>query len=161
MPIARFIPMALLVLLASLALSVPARAQAPANNPAPDESAVGFVEITPELRTSVARGLAYLASVQDADGSFGASRGQDVAITSLSLLAFMADGHTPGRGQYGTVVEKGLDYILRNVQDNGLIAVGNSGSPMYGHGFSTLFLGEVYGMTQDKRVKEALVKATR
>jgi prenyltransferase beta subunit len=31
---------------------------------------------------------------------------------------------------------------------------------MYGHGFATLFLGEIYGMNpQDKRVRDALVKA--
>ena len=34
-------------------------------------------------------------------------------------------------------------------------------SPMYGHGFATLFLGEVYGMTGDDRVKEKLQKAIR
>jgi prenyltransferase beta subunit len=32
---------------------------------------------------------------------------------------------------------------------------------MYGHGFATLFLGEVYGMTQDEDVKEKLQKAVR
>ena len=33
--------------------------------------------------------------------------------------------------------------------------------PMYGHGFATLFLGEVYGMTGDESVKEKLQKAVR
>ena len=32
---------------------------------------------------------------------------------------------------------------------------------MYGHGFATLFLGEVYGMTGDETVKEKLQKAVR
>ncbi len=32
---------------------------------------------------------------------------------------------------------------------------------MYGHGFATLFLGEIYGMTGDSRLREALVKAVR
>ena len=31
---------------------------------------------------------------------------------------------------------------------------------MYGHGFATLFLGEIYGMNPaDKRVRDALVRA--
>jgi hypothetical protein len=30
---------------------------------------------------------------------------------------------------------------------------------MYGHGFATLFLGEIYGMTGDERIKEKLSKA--
>src|SRR5205807_5885968 len=37
----------------------------------------------------------------------------------------------------------------------------NSHGPMYGHGFATLFLGEVYGMTGDDEVKEKLQKAVR
>jgi prenyltransferase beta subunit len=123
----------------------------------PDVSAVDFPEITPELRTGVSRGLAYLASAQQSDGSFG-NQGQTTAITALSCLAFMADGNTPGRGPYGATVEKGLESILNSVQENGLIGQQTS---MYDHGFATLFLGEVYGMTRDKRVREALVKATR
>ena len=33
--------------------------------------------------------------------------------------------------------------------------------PMYGHGFATLFLGEVYGMTGDDKVREKLQMAVR
>jgi hypothetical protein len=33
--------------------------------------------------------------------------------------------------------------------------------PMYGHGFATLFLAEVYGMTGDESVKEKLQKAVK
>jgi len=32
---------------------------------------------------------------------------------------------------------------------------------MYGHGFATLFLGEIYGMTHDDTVKEKLERAVR
>jgi hypothetical protein len=156
----------------------------------PDTQAgVGFAELTPELNASVERGLAILATYQSADGSFGAPRyPKHVGITALSCLAFMADGHLPGRGRYGPQVERGLEFILRSAQETGLIAADNSHGPMYGHGFATLFLGEVYGMTAgpgaignaignpgglpggninvsatggDPRVREALVKAVR
>ena len=41
------------------------------------------------------------------------------------------------------------------------IASDASQGPMYGHGFATLFLGEIYGMTGDDAVKEKLQKAIK
>lgn len=122
----------------------------------------GFVEITPQVRHSVQRGLAYLAQSQNEDGSFGAPRfPEHVGITGLACLAFMADGHMPGRGEYGPNVRRGLDFVLNHATESGLIAADTSHGPMYGHGFATLFLGEVYGMTGDERLREALQKAVR
>ena len=121
-----------------------------------------FVEITPQLQAATTRGLAFLASAQAKDGSYGTRRyGRHVGITALACLAFMADGHLPHRGQYDSQVRKGLDFILRHAQESGLIAADTSHGPMYGHGFATLFLGEIYGMTGDRRIREALVKAVR
>lgn len=106
-------------------------------------------EMNPEVDIAVARGLAALAREQNADGSFGRSQfGRNVAVTSLACLAFMADGNLPGRGAYGDVVQKGLEYVLNYVSDSGLIATPNTTNPMYGHGFAALFLAEIYGMTR-------------
>ena len=119
-------------------------------------------EITPELRTAIDRGFAYLASIQSDNGSFDSDRyGQHVGITSLACLALMADGHLPGRGAYGPQIERGLDFVLDHALETGLIAANTSHGPMYGHGFATLFLGEIYGMTGDPRCREALVRAVR
>jgi hypothetical protein len=126
-------------------------------------------EITPELDRAVAKGLAALARAQNNDGSFGESQfGRGVAVTALACIAFMADGNVPGRGAYGENVSKGLNYILANCAENGLVATNDANSPMYGHGFATLFLGEVYGMTQGggdtaqaDKVHKALIKAVR
>jgi len=121
-----------------------------------------IVEITPKLNASVNRGLAFLASVQAEDGSFGASRyGRHVGVTALACLAFMADGHLPDRGPYGRNIERGLGFILASTQETGLIAADTSHGPMYGHGFATLFMAEVYGQTPEPRSREALVKAVR
>src|SRR5690606_11739750 len=87
--------------------------------------------------------------------------GKHVGITSLACLAFMADGSFPGRGPYAQQVERGLDFVLASAQETGFIAADTSHGPMYGHGFATVFLGEIYGMTPDPRVREALVKAIR
>jgi prenyltransferase beta subunit len=114
-------------------------------------------------RDSVERGLAWLARSQNADGSFGRGRMSDNAgIVSLCALAFMADGSVPGRGRYGAAVERALEYVLRSVAESGLVGGEGVNGPMYGHGFATLFLGEIYGMNpQDDRVRDALVRAVR
>ncbi len=133
-----------------------------ANNPLADE-------MTPELDAAVSRGLAALARRQNTDGSFGDTQyGRGVAVTALACIALMADGNVPGRGAYGDNVSLGLNYILANCNDSGLISSDQANSPMYGHGFAALFLGEVYGMTQGggdtalaDRVHRALLKAIR
>ena len=118
-------------------------------------------EITPEMTRSVERGLAYLASSQNDDGSFGRGRyGRHVGIASLAALAFMADGNLPGRGRYGEQVARALEFVLANKSESGLLAAESTTGPMYGHGFATLFLGEIYGMNpNDSRVRDALVRA--
>ena len=123
---------------------------------------VGFVEITPEARAAIDSGLAFLARTQNDDGSWTSPRyGRHVGVTSLACLAFMADGHLPGRSEYGDHVARGLSFVLQNSTESGLIAADTSHGPMYGHGFATLFLGEIYGMTGDDRVREPLAKAVR
>ncbi len=126
-------------------------------------------EMTPELEAAVQRGLAWLATQQEPDGAFGSAQyRRHVALTSLAGIAMMADGNVPGRGAHGEVVQKSLEFILANVAETGLIAADTSHGPMYGHGFATLFLGEVYGMTAGgadtamaARVHDALIRACR
>ncbi|MEO1236990.1 MAG: prenyltransferase/squalene oxidase repeat-containing protein [Planctomycetota bacterium] len=123
---------------------------------------VDFVEITPASRAAIQRGLAYLAQAQADDGSYGAERyGRHVGITAIAGLAFLADGHIPGRGRYGEHVRRCQDFILAHATESGLLAADTSHGPMYGHGYAALFLGEVYGMTGDPRVREVLLKAVR
>ena len=99
-------------------------------------------------------GLDWLATQQNADGSFGsgAYRG-NIAVTSLAGLAFMASGSTPGRGPYGAQIDKALQYVMDNTSPSGFISVPNAAThgPMYSHGFGTLFLAEAYGMTHRAR----------
>lgn len=127
-----------------------------------DEDQPTFVEITAASQRAIDRGLAYLAAQQHEDGSYpGLQFERHVGTTALACLAFMSHGDLPGRGTYGANVARGLDFILRNAQPTGLIAAEVSHGPMYGHGFATLFLGEVYGQTSDPRVRGALIKAVR
>lgn len=118
---------------------------------------------------AITSGIEFLAKQQNEDGSFGGGRyGKNVAVTALACLALMSDGNLPGRGRYGEVISQGTEYVLANSTESGLIAADAANGPMYGHGFATLFLGEVYGMTAGgpdtrlaSRLHEALVKAVR
>lgn len=123
----------------------------------------GLDFMTPEVIQQVNKGLEFLASRQHADGSFGSGSvyQRNVAVTSLCGLAFISAGHTPGRGEYGEVVERSIDFILANTRASGYIIQEESPShgPMYGHGFSTMYLAEVYGMTEREEIREKLEKA--
>ncbi|MBI1369697.1 MAG: prenyltransferase [Planctomycetes bacterium] len=149
-------------MLRALAADDAAPAAAPVGEVGAANAPTDFVEITPQVQAAVQKGLVFLASQQQPDGSFGAEQyGRNVAITALAGLAFMSDGNLPGRGKYGPNVEAAVRFVLDSQQPNGLIAADTSHGPMYGHGFATLFLGEVYGMTNDPRTREALIKAVR
>lgn len=152
---------ALLLTSALCCLSFPsaeARAQdAPA---AGGKSEVRGDEITPELERAIERGLEALASRQQENGSWNGG-GADVAITALAGIAFMADGNLPGRGKYGQNVQRALDYVLGQAQESGMLSAAESNGNMYAHGFATLFLAEVYGMSGNEMVKERLQKAIR
>lgn len=129
------------------------------------------IEITEAQVKAVERGLDYLARYQNPDGSWtskigfklnnnyeytAADRGH-VGVSALACMAFLAGGHTPGRGEHGDVIDRGLDFILSCVKDDGYITY--AGTRMYSHAFATLFLAEVYGMTHRDDVKRKLQKA--
>jgi len=119
-------------------------------------------EITENQRAAVERGMAFLAGRQRRDGSLQGYGSQGHAgITALAGLAFMSAGNLPGRGPYGQNVQKCLDFVMASSQESGLICSDTASGPMYGHGFATLFLGEIYGMTKDEDVKEKLQKAVK
>jgi hypothetical protein len=110
---------------------------------------------------SIARALAYLQSTQQGDGAWTAQGGKNPAITGLAVMAFLAAGHVPGEGPYGSTVEKGVRWVLGRQQPNGLFA-SNRGHEMYHHGICTLMLAEVAGMTEGplaQEVKRRLEKA--
>ena len=156
---------------AVLVLGMLAMPSARADDPAPavqesDNSTIGGSgpmkdEITPELRQHVDKGLKWLKDHLDENGTMGPGAGSQAGIMALAGIAFLADGDVPGEGPYGPQVEKILNFVLRSCQPTGLITSANDGSPMYGHGFATLFLAESYGMTGRPDIKEKLQMAVR
>jgi hypothetical protein len=111
------------------------------------------LKVVQQVNASIDRGLEFLAARQRKDGGWHANN----AINSLALLAFMGRGHTPGRGRYPDVLEKGKKFVLANAQDNpkGYLAQFGGGS-MYEHGLTTLALAEMYGMDPDPELENRL-----
>src|SRR5688572_13031662 len=148
----------------SLFLASPAMAQDKPEGIAAQPNKVRGDEITEAQRAAVEKGLLWLAKRQTGEGGANAATNgyaNQAGITALAGLAFMQAGNLPGRGKYGREVQNCLDYVLGACQESGLIASDVSHGPMYGHGFATLFLAEIYGMTGDENVKEKLQKAIR
>jgi hypothetical protein len=79
----------------------------------------------------------------------------------MGLLAFLADGHMPGRGKYGKTTDRALNYILRNAKPSGLLNISAPNHDMYNHGLTTFVLGQVYGVTDDPRIGDVLDRALK
>ena len=112
---------------------------------------------------AVARGLESLAKRQNADGSFGGEEHR-LAVSGLSVMAFLACGHTPGAGRYGLVVRGGVDYLLAQSQPDGYYGK-SSDKGMYYQGIVTLALAEAYGVEPDearrRRMFDELTRAVK
>ena len=107
----------------------------------------------PQLDSAVEKGLAFLVKQQNGDGSIDGG-GPKVGMTGLAVMAFLASGHTPDVGKYGLNVRRAVDYLLKQVPEDGYVGKVD-GSRMYGHGITTLALAETLGVetTEANRLK--------
>lgn len=119
-------------------------------------------EITTESRLATKLGFKYLLDRRlrpsgDFDGEF------PVAVNGLVGLAFLAGGYTERAGppEYTAALRRCTDALLQRQNDAGYFEDGRS--QMYGHGFATLYIAELYGMGGDreKRLQDALRRAVR
>ena len=119
---------------------------------------------------AVARGLRWLAKVQNQDGSWSLhdykyhyrknNRG-DMAATALALLPFLGAGQTHEYGKYKNTVAKGLRWIIKNQDpDTGDLRTNLSQQlAMYAHGQASIVLVEAYAVTGDEQFREPAQKA--
>ena len=137
----------LLLLVMPLGLGMPANVRAE-----------GDWEVTAGSKAALDRGLEWLARSQGPKGNWDS---EDLGLVSMGALAFLAEGHAPGRGRYGDTVQKALDYVLRNAKPSGLLNVSGDQRDMYNHGLSTFVLGQAFGMTGDPRIGQSLDRALK
>src|SRR5216684_5555024 len=82
---------------------------------------------------NVDKAVHWLVSVQGRDGGWGQdggetsfvrtgerleTNGNDVANTAVATLALVHAGSTPLKGEYRSPVRRGVDFILRSVEDS-------------------------------------------
>ncbi len=116
----------------------------------------------PQTREAIDLGLSWLAKRQNPDGSLKANTyNRNTAVISLVGIAYLASGSTPGRGKYGSAIDRCVDFVLQSSDEKGMLCVKESTShgPMYDHGFATLFLAEAYGMSQQPDLRAKLSQA--
>jgi len=112
-------------------------------------------ELTEEAEQAIERGLKFLISSQNKDGSWsskdlekGEGSGYAIGGTSLGLMAFMVEGHFPGFGQYGKALERAKNYLLKRAEES---PTGAMGVKMYEIGLFTIAMSELWGMTSDPK----------
>src|ERR1043165_3553415 len=70
---------------------------------------------------AVQRALTWLAARQADDGSFPTLETGQPAVTSLCIMAFLANGNLPGDGgPYGQRLQRALEYALDSQKECGL-----------------------------------------
>ncbi|HKI32860.1 MAG TPA: prenyltransferase/squalene oxidase repeat-containing protein [Gemmataceae bacterium] len=112
-----------------------------------------------DLEDAVSKALTFLQNNQREDGGWSAGQagGPNAGVSGLCVMAFLSAGHVPGEGPFAATVEKGIRFVLKAQQANGLIAT-EGHHEMYHHGICTLMLAEVAGMTEGPLAEEVRKK---
>ena len=120
----------------------------------------------PKIKLAAQRGLDWLVGEQHRSGYWEANQGQyRVAMTALAANAMLCEGSTTTRGRLAKPISKAVDYLIETAQPNGLIGYKHDYHYTYGHGFSMLFLSQVYGEEENaqrrEKLREVLTKAVQ
>ena len=136
---------------------------------------------------AVQKGVRWLAAVQGKDGGWGQdggetsfvrtgerleTNGNDVANTAVAVQALLHAGNSPTQGPYAAAVRRGVDFILRQVEqcpDEGLAVTSVTGTqiqrklgPYIDTFLTSMLLAEIDGNMGDarsnQRVRAALQK---
>jgi len=123
--------------------------------------------VNDKSKKAVLNGLIYLQSIQNKDGSWALETTTNgwrlkVGITSLSVLAFLANGYLPGQWEYGSELKKAQKFLINqsSLKENGFM-----GNTMYEHGLATMCLAELLNKSpvkwKSEKVTDVLIKAIK
>lgn len=118
------------------------------------ESRIGDL-LTPQTKKAIDRGIRNLVLIQNSDGSWGEK--YKVGVTSLGLMAFMANGYIPGKPPYGGKLNNAIDFLVKSSR----VKDGYMGVSMYEHALATLALSEAWGMSNRQEIRKALKRAVK
>ena len=122
-------------------------------------------------RSVIANGLQFLARWQGDDGRFDGDRfvGEasdpscgsmnDVGVTGLATLCFLAEHSLPNHGPYQDQVERALAWLVAQQRVDGLFGTDASYRHVYHHAIATLALAEGTLLSGDERWLPPLQKA--
>ena len=106
---------------------------------------------------TVRQSLDYLSTLQKRQGYWEANQGQyRVAMTALAGTAMLAEGSTTTTGRYSKQIRLAVDYLVSMSRPNGLIGYREDYHYTYGHGYSMVFLSQVFGEEEDAQRREEL-----
>jgi hypothetical protein len=123
---------------------------------------------TKATEEAVALGLAWLKRQQTSDGSWsmvgpyaGGSRAENqVAATSMAMLAFMGAGHTHHSGDYQAELNRAVKWLMKQQDSHGFMAhQARDNEKMYAQAQATIAICELYAMTKDYRLQPYAQKA--
>ncbi|WP_367873821.1 prenyltransferase/squalene oxidase repeat-containing protein [Luteolibacter sp. Populi] len=109
---------------------------------------------TPECDTAVKKGLQFLKSKQNSDGSWG--DGNKASMTGLALLAYFGHCETPASEEFGQSCMDGIVYLVNlgaRPDNDGKLStqLGDKHWP-YEHGIATYALGEAATFCKELKI---------
>src|SRR3954470_10197094 len=124
-------------------------------------------ELPEKHKKVVNKGLEWLAKQQHRDGHWEAPGAQyATAMTGMAGVAPLCGGSTIREGKYKDNIRRAADWLIGVYQPNGLIGDPNAQNGglgyLYGHGFSMMFISQLYGEEEDadrrKKFEDMLTK---
>jgi len=123
--------------------------------------------LTKEVKFSIEKGLYWLSKQQAPDGRImdqtSKTRKYPVTETATSVMAFMANGTQVGRGRYGKVVERALNYLVDHARNAevGIFRSGDHADFLYEHYFAVTVVAEAWGEWKRRGLEDVLEKAAK
>ncbi len=120
-----------------------------------------YVKLDESAERAVKKAQQWIAETQLPDGSWNTRHGRNnTGVIAFATMSLMVNGSVPGEGPYGKEVGRGMQFLLNAQKESGLIvASSDSDAPMYQHALATICLAEMYGMTENPRIRTALISA--